>query len=343
MAEDLSAHLTRLHAPGLVDMHYDLLMDLYEKRDKAEVLTRDYLTDFQTGGLGVLGAAIFIPDKYLPEQALRVALGQVARLYIEVARTEAFAICRTFAEIQAARQANKIAFLITMEGVEPLGTDLNLLRAFYELGVRMIGLTHARRNMAGDGGVFAPSGSSPQGLTRFGRTVVQTCEQLGIILDLAHINPAGFDDIVALTRKPVVISHTNARRYYDIERNVTDAQIRQVGARGGVIGVNAVLVSPHAETTHLDRYIDHIEHIAGLIGIDGVGIGFDFFEAIFKALPPTEQAQIAALADVHFIPNLTTHAHARFLTERLLERGFSDDAIEKILYRNWMRIFKECL
>jgi membrane dipeptidase len=344
MPKNLPSHLTHLHAPGLVDMHYDLLMDLYEKRDETDVLTRDYLADFRAGGIGVLGAAIYIEDKYLPEMGLRVALGQVARLYDEVARSEHFAICKTYADIETARAADKIALLITMEGVEPLGSDLNLLRVFYELGVRMIGLTHARRNMAGEGGVFAPSGSSPQGLTRFGRAVVEQCEALGIILDLAHINPAGFDDLLAHTHKPVVVSHTNARHYYDIERNISDEQIKQVGARGGVVGVNAVLVSPHREQATLDRFVDHIEYIIELSSLDNVGLGFDFFEAIFKSMPPAEQEKLAAsLAQVHFIPNLTTHAHARALTKTLIARGFSDADIEKILYRNWMRIFKGLL
>src|SRR5437870_13548404 len=96
-----------------------------------------------------------------------------------------FAICKTFAEIEQARAANKIVLVITMEGVEPLGEDLNLLRAFYELGVR-------------------------------------ECERLGIVIDLAHINPKGFEDIVGLTSKPLIVSHTNVRKFYSIERNISD-------------------------------------------------------------------------------------------------------------------------
>src|SRR5581483_3372814 len=102
-----------------------------------------------------IGAALYVEDRYLPEMGLRVALDEIARLYTEVASTDRFAICKTGEEINRARKATKIAIVLTMEGVEPLGEDLNLLRVFYELGVRMIGLTHARRNAAGSGGVFA--------------------------------------------------------------------------------------------------------------------------------------------------------------------------------------------
>src|SRR5437016_14522581 len=113
-----------------------------------------------------------------------------------------------------------------MDGAEPLATDLDLLRVFYELGVRSIGLTHARSNAAGHGGIFAATGSSPNGLTSFGRDVVRECERLGIIIDLAHINPAGCDEIFSITKKPPIVSHTNGRRYSAIDRNIGDGPTR---------------------------------------------------------------------------------------------------------------------
>ncbi len=202
------------------------------------------------------------------------------------------AICKSYRDIENALKEDKIALLITMEGAEPLGKDLDLLRVFYELGVRSMGLTHARTNEAGHGGIFASAGSSQEGLTEFGRDLLRECEALGVIIDLAHINPAGFNEILSRTTKPPIVSHTNVRRYYDIERNISDDQIKMIGERRGVIGVNSVLVSPKEETSTLDCYVDHIEHIANLIGIDGVGIGFDFFEFIYSQWP--ESAEKAA-------------------------------------------------
>jgi membrane dipeptidase len=280
----------------------------------------------------------------LPEKGLAVALGQISRLYAEAETSGRATVCKSYREIQAARAAGQIALVITMEGVEPIGTDLDLLRIFYELGVRVIGLTHARRNAAASGGAFAPSGSPPDGLTNFGRELVRECEKLGIIIDLAHISPAAFNDILEMAQRPPVVSHTNARRYYDIERNISDDQIKRVGERGGVIGVNSVLVSPKKEEATLDRYVDHIEHIAGLIGLDKVGIGFDFFEFIYRQWPQVRRDDLdKRLARPHFIPDLIHHGHARNLTRKLIERGFSDGDIEGILYRNWMRIFEELL
>ena len=342
--ESIEGRIERLQAGGIIDMHFDLPMDLYGKRDRRKVLETEFLPEFEAGNIGVLGVAIYIEDCYLPEAPLRVALDQIARLYAETAASQRFAICKSFREIQEARETGKIALLITMEGVEPLGTDLNQLRMFYELGVRSIGLTHARSNAAGHGGIFAASGSPREGLTAFGREVVRECEALGVIIDLAHVNPAGFDEILSVTTRTPMVSHTNVRRYYDVERNISDEQIKMIGARRGVIGVNSILVSPLQEESTLDRYVDHIEHIANLIGIDGVGIGFDFFEFIYRQWPQSRQKELAAkFTTPHFIPDLRNHAHARNLTRRLIERGFSDKEIENILRHNWQRILKERL
>jgi Zn-dependent dipeptidase, microsomal dipeptidase homolog len=336
--------MDRLQGKGIVDLHFDLLMRLYEKRTRAGVLRSDFLPDLERGGIVAIAAAIYIEDRYLPERALSVGLGQIARLYTEVAQCDRFAICKSYSDIKRAQKEGKIAVLIALEGVEPLRDDINLLRAFYELGVRISGLTHARANAAGSGGIFAPSGSAPEGLTAFGRDVVRECERLGIIVDLAHINPAGFDEILEITSKPLIVSHTNARKYYDIERNISDEQVRKVGARGGVVGVNSVLVSPRKEESTLDRYVDHLQHFIDLAGIDAVGIGFDFFEFLYREWSEQERSEFhQKFSNVHFIPGLTNHAHAPNLRRKLIERGFSDRQIEKILFRNWTRIFRSLL
>ncbi len=342
--KSIEERIDQLHADGIIDLHFDMPMDLYEKRDRTNVLATDYLPELEAGNIGVLGAAIYIEDRYMPEMGLRVGLDQIARVYAEAEQCTRFAICKNYQEILHARKDRKIALLITMEGIEPLGTDLGLLRVFYQLGVRAIGLTHARRNAAGDGAVFAPTGSSRDGLTGFGRDIVRQCEALRVIVDLAHISPAGFEDILAITTKPPIVSHTNARRYYDIERNISDDQIRMIGERRGVIGINSVLVSPKEEESTLDRYIDHIEHVVNLIGVECVAIGFDFFEFIYRQWPESARKELAAkFTTPHFIPELSNHSHARNLTRRLIERGFSDENIAKILRDNWMRIVKECV
>ena len=153
--QSIQQRTDRFHADGIVDFHFDLLIDLYEKRDRPGVLVSHFLPEFEAGDIGVLGVAIYVEDHYLPEMGLRVALDQVARLYAEMEQTNRFAVCKTFAEIEQARAANKIALVITMEGVEPLGDDLNLLRAFYELGLRSVGFVQALLQVE-LGGIAAP-------------------------------------------------------------------------------------------------------------------------------------------------------------------------------------------
>jgi membrane dipeptidase len=340
----IEQRVDRLQAGGIIDMHFDLLMDLYEKRERKNLLETEFLREIEAGNIGVVGVAIYIEDRYLRDAGLRVALDQIARLFVETQTCKRFEICKSYQDIEKARKEGKIALLITMEGAEPLGTDLNLLRIFYELGVRSLGLTHARSNAAGHGGIFASSGSSPEGLTGFGRDLVRECEALGIIIDLAHINPAGFNDILSILTKPPIVSHTNVRRYYDIERNISDEQIKMIGERRGVIGVNSVLVSPNERESTLDRYVDHIEHVASLIGIDGVAVGFDFFEFIYSRWPESAKKELAEkLTTPQFIPDLRNHSHAGNLTRKLVERGFSDEQVQKILRGNWLRIFEEWL
>ncbi len=342
--KSIQQRIEQLQAGGIIDLHFDLPMDLYEKRERDNVLATEFLPALKTGKIGVVGAAIYIEDRYLPNDGLRIALGQLTRLYAETQACPEFTICKSYSDIENAFKKEKIGLLITMEGAEPLGTDLNLLRVFYELGVRSMGLTHARTNEAGHGGIFASTGSSQEGLTQFGRDLVRECEKLGVIIDLAHINPAGFNEILSLATKPPIVSHTNARHYYDIERNISDEQIKMIGERQGVIGVNSVLITPKEQETTLDRYIDHIEYIANLIGIDRVGIGFDFFEFIYSQWPESAKKELSEkLTTPHFIPNLKNHSDTRNLTRKLIERGFTDQQIEKVLRGNWLRIFKEWL
>src|SRR6516164_4294859 len=99
MKESIEERIVRLYAGGMVDFHFDLLIDLYETRDRPGVLVSHFLQEFEAGGIGVLGVAIYVEDRYLPEMGLRVALDQVARLYAEVGQTEGFAVCKTFGEI----------------------------------------------------------------------------------------------------------------------------------------------------------------------------------------------------------------------------------------------------
>src|SRR5207302_7923179 len=124
-SESTEERITRLHGPGMIDLHFDLPMFLYDNRDRRNVLANDFLPEFEAGDIGTVAAGIYIEDQYVPDKALQVALGQVARIYVEVEHCDRFAICRSYAETKGAREQGKFVLLIAMEGAEPLGTDLN--------------------------------------------------------------------------------------------------------------------------------------------------------------------------------------------------------------------------
>jgi membrane dipeptidase len=328
---------------GIVDLHFDLPMHLYARRHRPGVLAAEILPELRTGEISVVVASVYLEERFLPD-ALHVALDQIALLHGEVEQSNEFSICRSYLEIESAVAAGKIALVLGLEGAEPLGSDIHLLRVFHELGLRVLGLTHARRNAAATGAAFTATGSAADGLTDFGRELVRESERLGIVIDLAHINAAGFDEILRTTTKPPLVSHTNARTFYDIERNISDEQIRAIGARGGLIGINSVLVSPVKEDATVDRYIDHIQHVIDLAGIESVAIGFDFFEFIHRGWSGEERADFhRRFPGVHFVRDLANHADAENLKARLIERGFSEEQIRKILHANAMRFFERCL
>src|SRR4029453_13853865 len=106
----IEERVDRLHADGLIDMHFDLPMDLYEKRERKNILETEFLPEFEAGSMSVIGAAIYIEDRFFPQNGLRVALDQIARLYAETAASERFAICRSFREIQEACESGRIGF-----------------------------------------------------------------------------------------------------------------------------------------------------------------------------------------------------------------------------------------
>jgi membrane dipeptidase len=344
MTNSLAQRTARFLEQGIVDLHCDLPMHLYEERPRGEILPTEFLPNFEAGGIGVIVAAIYVEDQYLPDRAKEAALGQITCLQAEVEQCPRFAICKSYSEITEARAAGQVAIVIGMEGAEPFGNDLDLLNEFYGMGLRLIGLTHSRRNAVATGAAFVANGSSSDGLTKFGRDLVSECERLGIIIDLAHINPAGFDEMLAMTSSPPIISHTNARKFYDIDRNASDEQICAVGQREGIVGVNSILVSLRKDEATIDHFVDHIDHVIELIGIDGVAIGFDFFEFIYRKWTEEDRAAFhRKFSHVHFIPDLTSHQQAPNLVWKLIERGFNDKQIEKILFRNAIRIFRQLL
>ena len=148
MKEAIEERIERLQAGGIIDMHFDLPMDLYEKRERKDVLETEFLPEFEAGNISVVGVAIYIEDRYLPENGLRVALDQIARLYAETAASQRFAICKSYREIQEARETGKIALSHHDGGSRAVGDRFKSIARVLRTGCAL-NRTYPRANQCG--------------------------------------------------------------------------------------------------------------------------------------------------------------------------------------------------
>lgn len=280
------------------------------------------LPRLREGGVDAQFFACYVPVPYQRHGAATHALARLDQLHLLAERlSDQFVIARTVGDIRQAKAAGKIAAIAGLEGAEALDGEIGLLRQFYRLGVRNLGLAWNFRNAACDGVSERRSGG---GLTEFGVTVVQECNRLGIVIDMSHLAPAGVEDVLELSEDPIIASHSNAFALCDHPRNLTDAQLTAIAAKDGVIGVtfvNSFLRREQPELTTIHDVLEHLEFMLAVVGEDHIAIGSDFD----GCTPPTD------LKDTTAYPQITA---------LLQERGYSETTIRKILGGNFMRIFE---
>ena len=321
--------------------HADLPAELQLRRQAGEsgALLARYLPRCRAAGIRVLIGAVYVHPSYLPEMALRTALAQIGALLTEIKESRhAFQLVKDAAELDAALADGRIAVLLAMEGTEPLCGSAELLLPFYTLGVRLLGLTWNGRTQAADG-----CGLPGAGLTPFGRELAQAAWSLGMILDVSHLNDAGFDDLLALGGGPVLATHSNCRALCRHARNLDNAQLQSLGRRGGVIGINQVRFlarSPGSAGTLEDlcRQIFHIEQQAGP---GSAGLGLDLARDYMEALPRPRAFWQSWNPEEEDI--LRNYGQLPELTALLLEHGMDRGAVSGVLGGNFLRFLRRHL
>ncbi len=237
-------------------------------------------------------------------------------------------ICRTVADIRAAKAAGALAPVLHIEGCEAIDADMRALEAFYAAGLRSLGPVWSRSNIFGHGVPFRFP-SSPDigdGLTDAGKALIKACNDMRILIDLSHLNDKGFWDVAKLSNAPLVATHSNVHTICASSRNLSAKQLAAVRASGGMVGVNFAtsFLRPDGKrdaNTSLDIVVDHLAALVDQLGEDSVGLGSDF-----------DGAQVPQdIGDASGLPNLVA---------AMVKRGFGAALIDKICFENWMRVLE---
>jgi membrane dipeptidase len=361
-----------LERATVIDLHDDttqMILDegynLAEKHDYGQV----DIPRMRQGHYGAIFFSIWTDtDRYTPTEAIRRSLEQIEAVRREIQRHPAdLQLAYTADDIVAAHRRGRMAVLMGLEGGANIDSDLAILRTYYELGVRYMTLTHTNHTPWADTASKPPAHN---GLTDFGREVVREMNRLGMMVDVSHVSDKTFNDVLATSSAPVIASHSSCRAIADVPRNMTDDMLRALAAKGGVVHINFYegfldkgfeqresalkaeqteqdsvenaapkfgdrsRVGPEVRKINarriaklgqipLSKLLDHFEHAVKVAGIDHVGLGSDF-DGVDDMVP-------AGMEDASKIPNLVAG---------LMERGFSDADILKILGGNTLRVMR---
>jgi membrane dipeptidase len=276
------------------------------------------------------GVVEFEPAARVGHDGAAAHASMVAGRLLALERSGHVRVARTVADLDAARDGGPPAAVMHLEGAEAIDPDLESLELWHAAGLRSLGPVWSRSNQFGHGVRFI-SPSSPDtgpGLTDAGRRLVRRCAELGIAVDVSHLNEAGFWDLAGLGAAPIVASHSGAHALCPASRNLTDAQLDAIGESGGLVGIvfaNAFLRPDFADDadTPLTLIVDHARYVADRIGVAHVALGSDFDGASI----PRE------LGDVAGLPKLLSALSAA---------GFSDDEVRAIAWDNWRRVLGAC-
>jgi len=318
----------------LIDGHNDLPWAIRESQEAprdvdapANDLRRrtSFHTDIERLRAGMVGGqfwSVYIPFESTAEGAAKTQLEQIdIALQVIAKYPDVFELALTASDVERIYGEGKIASLLGMEGGHAIENSLGALRAYYDLGVRYMTLTHNGDLDWAD----SHSGTHPHGgLTAFGREVVREMNRLGMLVDLSHTSPETMNDALDVTEAPVIWSHAGANGVFAHTRNVPDQVLRRLPENGGVVMVvfNPPFLSGREEATVAD-VADHVEHIAAIAGVDHVGIGSDF-----DGIDRVPQG----LEDVSKFPALFTE---------LARRGWSEQDLRKLAGENILRVMRE--
>ncbi|MEQ8673883.1 MAG: dipeptidase [Aggregatilineales bacterium] len=270
------------------------------------------------------------PPEISQEYGLNMAVTLMAHLFrMEKQSNDDFEIVRTADELEASIPKDNVTAIVHIEGAEPIDTQFYALEVLYQAGLRSLGMVWSRPTAFGYGVPFAyPStGDTGKGLTPAGFELVNACNDLGIMLDLSHLNEKGFWDVAKTTSAPLVATHSNVYELCKLSRNLTDKQFDAVKESNGVVGLNFGVsfidaTGPEAQDATVADMVKHITYMVERMGIDHVALGSDF-----DGTGVSSEIKDVTGVDV--------------LIEALRDAGYDDDSLRKIAYQNWVRVLRD--
>jgi membrane dipeptidase len=261
-------------------------------------------------------------------------------------------LVQTVDDIRAAKAAGAAGIIVGFQNSDAFEGRLELVEVFHRLGLRICQLTYQRRNLAADG-TGEPANA---GLSLFGRGLVAELNRLGILIDLSHTSSKGTLETIELSEQPVAVTHACLQAFNPVPRNKTDEEIKALAANGGVFGMNAIarLLSPRGrdEGATISQFVDQIDYVVDLVGIDHVGLGLDINEGLTPELFAarkkgflTEFPELRMGGDFpfehYYLLDLTTMRDMKRITEALVDRGYSDADVLKVLGGNFVTLFEQ--
>lgn len=273
--------------------------------------------------------ALPLPEALPLASSQAVAMGLAAQLmWMERSSGGAFRLCRSAADIDAARKDGVIAGVMHMEGAEAIDAGCDALHAFHAMGLRSLGPVWSRPTVFGHGVPFAfpATPDTGPGLTEAGKRLVAACNDLRILIDLSHLNAAGFDDVARLSTAPLVATHSNAHAVTPSTRNLTDRQLAMIAESGGMVGLNfaTVFLRPDGRNSAdmgWEPVLRHLDHLIAHLGEDHVGFGSDFDGATVPE----------GIGDVAGLPRLI---------EALRGHGYDEALLRKLAWDNWLAVLR---
>ncbi|HZK84229.1 MAG TPA: dipeptidase [Desulfosporosinus sp.] len=311
----------------IVDGHCDSLIDFVDNVRTLKDPSGGGQWDIQSArhtGVSLQFLAAYIQTKYKPDRSSHRGLQLIEGAHRFIANySDQIFLVQGKTDLEQIPDPNRLGILLSVEGGEILGEDLFMLDVIFKLGVRALGLTWNQRNALAAG---VGEADTHLKLTTFGQEVVQRMNKLGMIVDVSHLNEAGFWHVLEISMDPIVATHSCAKALCDHPRNLTDQQLRALARHKGVVGVNfypQFLKNTGVATRH--DVVRHICHIAEVAGVETVGLGSDF-DGI-KEVPEG----LGHVGDYNYLRN------------DLIKAGFSILEVEKIMGRNFMRLLSDVL